>query len=207
MISKIAKQLVAALYSKSVIKDDEVELYTYGLFILLSHLMYFLISLAIGIAFQIIIESILFFVVFFMIRNYAGGIHASSEVLCFISTTFSIVICELLIRLLSVYYSIITIIILLCFALIIIVLLSPVDSANKPLTKIEKQINRKKTYCILISIVLAIITFHFLNKHNLICASVIGLLLASVLLLLGRIQGFLVKNRHKKDSIFYHPHN
>lgn len=64
---------------------------------MISYVVFFVISILFGIALNIPFSSILFYIIFCLIRNYAGGIHANSEIKCDIITTVSIFISELFI--------------------------------------------------------------------------------------------------------------
>lgn len=58
-----------------------------------------------GLILHIAIESIVFFILFCLIRSYAGGVHASSELKCTVYTTSTLLICILGIKLSMQYNS------------------------------------------------------------------------------------------------------
>ena len=99
MISKLSTKLVRKLIDISIINNTEIELYSYGFFILISQILYFILSVIFGVLFNIVLESIIFYVVFQFIRTNAGGIHASSELKCEVATTLSLFSLAFVIRL------------------------------------------------------------------------------------------------------------
>ena len=90
MINKLAVKLAENLLIKQSIKEEERELYIYGFFMLLSHLMYFILASFFGLLFGIFGESIIFYVLFQFIRRNAGGYHAATETRCEILSTLLI---------------------------------------------------------------------------------------------------------------------
>ena len=79
-------QTLATICNALVIEEDDKELYTYGFFILLSHLFYLAIAILLGVLLGILTENLLFYIFFMLLRNYAGGFHAKSERVCTLLT-------------------------------------------------------------------------------------------------------------------------
>lgn len=103
MINKISSKIVEILIKHSLVENEDKELYLYGFFILLSQILYFIIVITIGILFNVIFESIIFYITFQFIRRYAGGYHAKTETRCEILSTLSILCCIVLIKLSKMY--------------------------------------------------------------------------------------------------------
>lgn len=90
MINNLAKRFADRLLENGSIPEDEQELYIYGLFMLLSSLMYLILACFLGCILGCVLESIIFYIAFQFIRRYAGGYHASTETRCEILSTLSI---------------------------------------------------------------------------------------------------------------------
>ena len=103
MINKLSTFFTEKLLSNGTISDEDKELYIYGLFMLLSQLMFFIIACIFGFVLNCIIESIIFYIAFQFIRKYAGGYHAATETRCEILSTLSILACIVVIRLSKTY--------------------------------------------------------------------------------------------------------
>lgn len=194
MISKLSKKIVVDLIDKSIINNTEDELYIYGLFMLLSRTLYFILTLIFGVLLNIVLESVVFYVAFQFIRTSAGGIHASSELKCEVATTLSLLSCLGVVKLCDLYNLKTVIIILTIVATVLIFVLCPLDSPEKPLTTKEKKYFRKKSWIILL-IILTIIGLSLRFKINtLICPCCMSLILEGILLFLGKIKETRKKN-------------
>ncbi len=165
MISNLSSKIVSRLIDISIINDTERELYIYGLFILSSQILYFILTIIFGILLGIFLESVIFYIVFQFIRTSAGGIHASSELKCEVVTTLSLFSCLGIVKLCDLYNLKIVIIILTIVAAVLIFLLCPLDTPEKPLTTKEKKYFRKKSWIILL-IILTIICLSLCFKIN-----------------------------------------
>lgn len=194
MISKLSKKIVVDLIDKSIINDTEEELYTYGFFMLLSRTLYFILTLIFGVLLNIVLESIVFYVAFQFIRTSAGGIHASSELKCEVATTLSLLLCLGVVKLCDLYNLKIVIIILTIVAVVLIFLLCPLDTPEKPLNKKEKVYFRKKSWIILLIILIVIGVSSYFEINTLIYSCSVSLILEGILLFLGKIKEIRKKN-------------
>ena len=81
-------QLVSLLcrwmYRENVIREDELEICSYGLQITLANLINFMIMLFIGIMYGTPWEMGIFYVVFISLRFFCGGYHANTYGKCFL---------------------------------------------------------------------------------------------------------------------------
>ena len=194
MISNLSSKIVSRLIDISIINNAERELYLYGFFILLSQILYFILTIIFGILLDIFLESVIFYVVFQFIRTSAGGIHASNELKCEVATTLSLFLCLGIVKLCDLYNLKLVIVILTIVAAVFIFVLCPVDTPEKPLSKKEKIYFRKKSWIILL-IILTIIGLSLCFEINtLIYPCCMSLILESILLCLGKIKGIRKKN-------------
>lgn len=194
MIAKTSEVIVDRLIKKSIINDTEEELYTYGLFILLSQALYFILTIVIGAFLNIVYGSVVFYVAFLFIRTNAGGIHASSELKCEVATTVSLLLCLGFIKICDMHNIKIVILILTMVAAVFIAILCPLDTSEKPLNKKEKIYFRKKSWIILLMILTIIGVSSCLEINTLIYPSSMSLILESILLILGKIKEIRKKN-------------
>lgn len=194
MIGNASSRIVNKLLKKSIINDTEGELYTYGLFMLLSQTLYFILTVIFGVLLNIVLESVVFYVAFQFIRTNAGGIHASSELKCEVATTLSLFLCLGIVKLCGLYNLKLVILILTIVATVFIFILCPLDSPEKPLNEKEKIYFRKKS-CIILLVIVTIIGLSLCFEINtLIYPCCMSLILESILLCLGKIKGIRKKN-------------
>ena len=193
MVNKLGKRLTNTLINNNQIDESERCLYEYGFFILLSNVIYVTITLILGSAFNIIIESMAFYIAFSLIRRYAGGFHASSEMKCTLITTISIFLCLLCTKLCETNNIQMPILVLTGIATVLIFVLCPLDTPEKPLTKEEYKYFRKISWVILLLIMLAICIGIYFKLEFLMYPCCMSLLLESILLVLGKIKRLIKK--------------
>lgn len=187
MINKISKRISAGLCKSGLIPSEDFELYAYGFFVILSRLMFLIIAAMLGILFGIVWESILFYIFFSMIRSYAGGIHAPKEWICILFTTTLFFICIGSIKFLSLAHLDIFTHSLFLVSIMAILILSPLDTKEKPLNAKEKKLYKKKSYLFLLAIVIFSVVMNALNKQSFFYAGMVSIVFESALLLLGKI--------------------
>lgn len=195
MINKLAVCFTDKLLLKNSISENERELYVYGFFMLLSHLMYFIFTCVFGSIFRCFLESVIFCITFQLIRRYAGGYHANTEIICNLFSILSIIACVSFIKLSKMYRinSVLLCIVLLCAILIFI--FCPLDTPEKPLTDKEHKYFRKISLIILSLIIVSII-ISFIFKFNIIFAPCcVSVILEGVLIGTGQIKKAYSKKR------------
>lgn len=132
---KIAYELVAS----DIIPSEDMALYAYGFFLLLSKALFLLVVSILGAVFGIFQESILFYLLFSILREYAGGIHAKTEGTCIFCTILMFLLSVSTIWALVHYQNTAVAFALLFFGFFTIILLSPLDTPEKPLSNLDRQ--------------------------------------------------------------------
>lgn len=147
------------LLETEVIKTEEIELYSYGLGLLVKKIVHITIILTIGVITGKFGEVLFFLLAYSCIREYSGGYHAKTEAGCCICSIIVTVSVVTMIYLLPRLNSIALQLFLLICAMLIWVL-SPQDSYNKPLDVEEVVIFRKKARKLLtISAMILLLTY------------------------------------------------
>lgn len=199
MLSKLSEKLAGKMLRNGSISEDEQELYVYGLFMLLSSLMYLILACFLGAVLGCFLESLVFFVAFQFLRRYAGGYHAATETRCEILSALSITACLIGIRL-SKAYDFQTVLLFLSLACAVcIFFLCPLDTPEKPLSKKERRYFRKITWLILALHVAAVLAAFFLQWSFLFAPCCFSLILECVLLLAGEIKKLLSARKIKSS--------
>lgn len=195
MISKLSTHLTEKLLSNGTISDEDKDLYIYGLFMLFSHLMLFIIACIFGLILRCIFESIIFYIAFQFIRRYAGGYHAKTETRCEIMSALSILCCIVIIKCSKMYYINIALLSTSLVFAVLIFTFCPLDTPEKPLTDKEHKYFRKISLIILSLIIVAIIV-SFIFKFNIIFAPCcVSVILEGVLIGTGQIKKAYSKKR------------
>ncbi|MBQ9516956.1 MAG: accessory gene regulator B family protein [Eubacterium sp.] len=188
MISKISNHFVSLLEKNKTISTDESEIYSYGFFILISHVVYFVICLILGIIFKCAIESVAFLTSFQFIRKYAGGYHAKTETRCEILSAASIAVCIMFIKLANLYDLRIVLLLFSLVSVVVILVLSPLESPVKPLSKQEHMRYRTISWIILLIISALIIVSYIFEWKYFFAPCCISLILEGMLLISGKVK-------------------
>lgn len=197
MATRIAAYITNKMLTSSVIEEDDKELYFYGFFLLISGLFYFLITLGAGFLTGVPCESVIFYIVFMLLRAYAGGIHAKTEVVCTVLTALALTASVCIIKVMKQMNCNEIPLLMLASGSLCILLFSPLDSKEKPLEKLE----RKKYRTVCVSIVLFCITValiaHRLSLNAIFCPVVCGVCLEGILLITGKLCNFRNESTYK----------
>lgn len=188
MISALAVRITEALCACSAIEESDRELYQYGFFVLLSRVLFFLLTTLFGLLFRVPWESIMFYIMFSLLRGYAGGIHARTEFLCTLLTSFTIILSIAGIFAMKALHVMIVPVGMLIIGMVCILILSPLDTQEKPLSKEDRKRYRDISWilsllCSVLSII-GILTHHYAILYS----AAFAVFLEGTLLVLGRIQ-------------------
>lgn len=195
MISKLSSCLTEKLLSNGTISEEDKDIYIYGLFMLMSHFMFFIIACIFGLILGCVFESIIFYIAFQFIRKYAGGYHASTETRCEIMSSLSLAVCIVVIRLSKIYDFQTVLIFITIISAICILFLCPLDTPEKPLTDKEFKYFRKISWLILLVISAAITVSYVFKVKFLFVPLSLSLILESILLVAGKIKKTAIAKR------------
>ena len=187
MFSKLSQKTVNVLYGTSVISSEEKELYAYGFYMLFSYSFYFIFAALLGVIFHLLAESILFFLLFSLIRSYAGGVHASKEVSCMICTSLSFLASVAAIRLGILFARPAAAFVVLAVASVSVLAFAPLDTPEKRLNDLERKHFRKISYLILFLIIALAILAFVIQKYRILYACTASLGLEGTLLFIGHL--------------------
>jgi accessory gene regulator B len=162
------------LINSEIVKEEDKDIYQYGLELLISTDINVAMVMTIGIFFHKTLQTILFLLEYCFVKRYAGGYHASTYARCII--TFSVLYASMLFgfeafninRINMSAGFICTISILLVFVL------APVEDKNKPLESEERRLYslRSKQFLVL-GVLINIILYLFIgNKNSLVLFAV-----------------------------------
>lgn len=186
MISKLSQKLTTKLYSNNTIREDELELYNYGLFIVMSEILLFVYCLLVGAVLKIVLPSLLFCALFFLIHRYAGGFHAKTELHCLIITLSSFLISIIAIKLSVQLNDIFLLVFYVCCSIILIVL-SPADTPQKPLSNKDRILFKKITSLIVAVGFIAIVVLNTNKLYLYSNAITVAVFLQSLSVVCGRL--------------------
>ena len=191
MVIDLSEKISDRLVTDGIISNESKSLYSYGLFIAISNIIYFLFCAFFGFILNCFFPGILFYITCFIIRSFAGGYHASTEKKCIIISFISIAISLVFIKLLIFNQSNIRsdILLLIFFIFLgLIFLIAPIDSNEKKLNSKEKRIFRFFTRLVVsLCAIIAIILYR--NNHiDFSYAIQVSVFLQAILMVAGKIK-------------------
>lgn len=174
------------LVQSNIVKEEDAEIYIYGINQILVSVLNVSSALIIGLIFGKFFEAAVFIVAYCSLRSFAGGYHAKTPLRCYV---FSVIM--LIIVLVGIKYLYLTewmyYVVLLAAALVVIVL-SPVEDKNKPLDEIEHRVYKKRTILIVATELLIGIVLKLMGLDNLFVAVVYSFVVLSFMLVAGKVK-------------------
>lgn len=173
---------VELLIDNKVINPDQKDLYLYGIKQLRRFVLNIATSLMVGLVFNMVFESILFSAFFIPLRQFAGGYHARTPKICYVSSIGLLVVALLIIKCLPINsWALLTIAVI---TLVVLCIFAPSESENKPLSIQERKTYKKYSLVIfLIESLLALGTYYLGDEIYSKCIFVAMLTVNSLLLL------------------------
>ncbi len=187
---KLISSKVARILCEDEKHTDNYELYEYAIYILLSSAFHIATVIVLGLVFNLLTESLVFYLSFIAIRKFAGGYHAKTPVRCYAFSVISSIIMLCLIKYANSVGNIFTYLLIIfeLLCVVLIILMSPLDTENNPLNSYEKK--WYKTLAVLISVCIFIISlFCVLTElKNIGCSLICGVIISTLVLLMRKIQ-------------------
>ena len=188
MIHFFAITLAKCWAVRGVIKESDVELYEYGLELIISTGVNVFIMIGISSAFGRPFIVVPYLLGFISLRLFAGGYHAKNHLFCILFNTAVYSVSCLVALNIEESTAILASIIESCVSFALVFLFAPVPAKNKPLSIEEKKRNR--TIALIISVlflVLCISLYYSYLLGSTFCNMIFcGQLMATVLLLIGK---------------------
>lgn len=189
MIKLMATNIARNFFNNHVFDDEtDIDVYSYGLEIMLASTMNVLAIFGLSIIFHQFIPTVAFMLVFMAMRTFAGGYHAKTHLTCFLIFLFFYGVMLLLAAALPAEFINPLFITMTMVSSIIIVAWAPIIDQGTPLKKSRIRKNRKIAMVLLSLVVLFIVVLYFVDntKTILLCAS-FGLFAASISLAAAKI--------------------
>lgn len=186
MFRYVSEKITNRLLRKNVIEYDDFEIYQFGLEQLFSTILNILTTIIIGIVFGELWNAVLFVLAFMMLRTYAGGYHFPTPLGCYLLTVSIIIAVLSVIKSVEINFFVCTG--LLIVSSVIILLLAPVESKNKPLDDIECVVYREKTVGIWSIEVMSAVAFLVMGLKEVTVCIVMAFIVLSISLVVGVIE-------------------
>lgn len=187
VIAEFAEKLSRKLVHKGIVQQEDAALYQYGIENGITVAGNLLASVIFGIVTGRLGVVLVFLLFYGTLRSFSGGVHCKSRAGCFCLSMAVLLIPVysyewvkgLLVKPVLVLTGIL--------AFVIILVLSPVDSINKPLDDEERKFYRRVSRCIAALQVCALVFLYCMDKTEYFYAGYSSLLLVSVFMVIGKI--------------------
>jgi len=197
MLIHIFDSVTDWLVASGNVKEEEKEIYVYGLQQGLLIIANIITILAIGFVFNMVWQSLIFMIAYLPLRSFAGGYHAKTQLRCYL---FSIVLTIMVLLAIKIIpWTLYVCLGLVLFAGAIIFILAPVEDSNKPLDKKEIAEYKKRTRIMLLLEGLFVALFLFLGKEAISFCIVVSLFALSVMVIEGKVKLYY-ENKFEVDS-------
>lgn len=189
MIKKFSRSVASSLCNKTD-NQGKIELYEYAVFIALTSILHILSIFALGILLNVLLESVIFYVAFVVVRKFAGGFHAKTPTRCYVFSVVTISISLILIKAVELFSTwwLIAILLGVCAISVgIICYFSPIENANNPLG--EKEKNTYKKIAIIGAILVYILaTIFCINTiYNVGVSLIFALFMNSIVVIMAKV--------------------
>lgn len=195
MFKSASHQIIKCLIENDALSNEDIEICEYGIqqgFIIILNI---LTTILIGCLFDLIIESFIALAVFIPLRSYAGGFHFDNPIICYIVSSFLVLTQLICVKYICLQNSISIISV---FSSILIFILAPVASQNKPLDEPDTDKNRSIIKKILFVMEFFLHVFLFCGFFSIGRSILFSFLQLILLLLIGISKPVIVNNSSVK---------
>lgn len=181
MIAKLAKGTAHFFSEKNIVKQEDEEIYAYGMELLYSSIFNILLAVLIAVVTNTFLPTTVFIVTFIILRQYIGGYHAKTHFGCMTIFVVVLIIFSILAKHTPINFEIPVSVVIDVISIILVILFAPVEHPNKPLSDNDKMRLRKKgIFCIFVIsvIITAMITFSITRRYGMYIS--IGIFTSSI---------------------------
>ena len=186
LLARLAGKIVNNLVHSGVIKEEDAEIYIYGINQILTSVLNVSSALIIGLIFGVFSEIAVFMAAYIPLRSFAGGYHAKTPLRCYVFSAIMLIVVSIGLKYLHiadwVYYAVFV------AATLVVLVLSPVEDRNKPLAEIEQKVYKKRTMNIAAAEVMVCLALKFVGYDNLFVAVVYSFVVLSFMLVAGKVK-------------------
>jgi len=177
---------------KKYFPNDDLEIMEYGLYVLISKIIFMTTIIITGIFFDELVSVILFTLFYTPIRSFAGGIHAETPSRCYVLSLIMLISVAVFSKYVLLPRYIVYTISIISFALI--AGFAPVETQNKPLDDIEIKVYGKRTLILSFAELVIGIVFEVLSFKLVLNNVMLAFVVINVMLISGMIKNQLTKN-------------
>ena len=185
-LTRLAGKIGNNLVHSGVIKEEDAEIYIYGINQILVSVLNVSSALIIGLIFGVFPEIVVFMAAYIPLRSFAGGYHAKTPLRCYVFSVIMLIIVSIGLKYLYladwVYYTVLAV------STLVVLVLSPVEDRNKPLDETEHKVYKRRTVLIAASELVIALLLKLLISNSLLVATVYAFFALSLMLIAGKVK-------------------
>lgn len=195
--AKLSHKIGDNLVRSNVIKEEDAEIYIYGINQIMVSVLNVSSTLIIGLILGMLLESVIFLAAYIPLRSFAGGYHAKTPVRCYFTSVFLIfavlLFCKYIPFNLLFHGGILIISSAIC------AFLCPVQDNNKPLDTVEhKRYKKIAIVILLIEVCVWVLLVFVVHQYEKI--AVMSIFVEAIILLLGKIKNMAIPFNHHSQK-------
>lgn len=153
MIGRISESISAWLLKEKVVEYSNQELFSYAAYCLLFGMLPIFIILVLGFTCGMVYEGIIMLIPYMLIRKFSGGYHLNSPTVCLICSSLLLSLALALVKFISCTNHLHLFSLATSISVVILYILSPIDSDARRLSERERLVFRN------VSRIIALCTF------------------------------------------------
>lgn len=185
---QLANKLTEKLVLFQIIKEEDKDLYSYGIWQGVILLFNYTTIIIISCFFQMLWHGIIFTASYSLLRSYAGGYHARTQTRCYLFSVIMIIVVHCLIKFVN--WNHITLITSITLSCATILYLAPIEDENKALDEKEYLVFKKRTHIILFNLIICIMLFKFVKQHKICVCITMAICVSAFMLILAKIKKY-----------------
>ncbi len=187
MFQKQSENIVNSLINKNIIEKDKEKLVVYGVSMMIELFVNIITTLALGLMFGLVFESIIFILSYSFIRMYTNGYHCKSAINCYLFSCGIIVIFLILMKfVLKENIQIVTLVsVFICLP--ILLKFAPLSTKKRILDIAERKYFRKIMLRNLTTEIVIILVLLLLNLQHYAVIISLSILTTTILLVVQKV--------------------
>lgn len=185
MFDKQAKAIADMQAELGQVDEQQRDIVQYGLEVALSTAANIIISAVIGIVSGMLLETAVFCAGFILLRRFAGGYHAATQLRCLLVSTLSTVIGLVVARMIQGPYQLLFVVLLWAAGGVAVLLLSPVEDSNKPLEEIEIRVYGRRARLVFLAQSACLAVFQLLAWKTTAAALATAIFMVGIAIVMG----------------------
>lgn len=187
MIADFAEKISNKMVDRGIVQKEDVELYRYGIENGITVAGNLLASVLFGILTGRLGVVLVFLLFYSTLRTYSGGVHCKSKLGCFILSMLILLVPVFSYEWVMEMVAFPVIIAVGVIAIVVILVLSPVESINKPLDDEERKYYKRISHCIVALQGCALAFLYCMNIYEYFYAGYSSMVLVAVFMIFGKI--------------------